>query len=204
LQFNGVIFLITIVREEFERITEGLADALDFSRTIGAGEGIAFEQGGPKGVHGEVDFYTRYLRLFECLQHVLIEPSHEGLLLDYEEALTRLFPLPPAIQAPPSLEGTPAIPGTPLRRDRTPSTTPSRSSSRYPNQTTSGSLLTAGELTNSQAHYNTSAHFLWVGDRTRQIDGAHVEYFRGIRNPIGVKVGPSMETEELVRLIESK
>jgi hypothetical protein len=54
-----------IVREEFERITEGLADALDFSRTIGAGEGIAFEQGGPKGVHGEVDFYTRYLRLFE-------------------------------------------------------------------------------------------------------------------------------------------
>lgn len=63
-----------IDREEFERITEGLADALDFSRTIGAGEGIAFEQGGPKGVHGEVDFYTRYLQLFECLQQVFISP----------------------------------------------------------------------------------------------------------------------------------
>lgn len=46
-------------REEFERITEGLADALEFSRTIGAGEGVPFEKGGPKGVHGEVDFYTR-------------------------------------------------------------------------------------------------------------------------------------------------
>ncbi len=54
------------------------------------------------------------------------------------------------------------------------------------------------------AHYNTSAHFLWIGDRTRQLDGAHVEYFRGIRNPIGVKVGPSMKDEELVRLLDSK
>lgn len=51
------------------------------------------------------------------------------------------------------------------------------------------------------AHYNTSAHFLWIGDRTRQLDGAHVEYFRGIRNPIGIKVGPSMLGEELVRLL---
>lgn len=55
-----------------------------------------------------------------------------------------------------------------------------------------------------RAHYNTSAHFLWVGDRTRQLDGAHVEYFRGIRNPIGVKVGPSMKADELVRLLESE
>ena len=52
--------------------------------------------------------------------------------------------------------------------------------------------------------YNTSAHFLWIGDRTRQLTGAHVEYFRGIRNPIGIKVGPSMESEELVRLLDSK
>lgn len=53
------------------------------------------------------------------------------------------------------------------------------------------------------AHYNTSAHFLWIGDRTRQLTGAHVEYFRGIRNPIGIKVGPSMMGDELVRLLES-
>ena len=53
-----------------------------------------------------------------------------------------------------------------------------------------------------QSYYNTSAHFLWIGDRTRQITGAHIEYFRGIRNPIGMKVGPSMETEELVRVLD--
>ena len=52
-------------------------------------------------------------------------------------------------------------------------------------------------------YYNTSAHFLWVGDRTRQLDGAHVEYFRGIRNPIGIKVGPSMVDDELVTLLDS-
>ena len=55
-----------------------------------------------------------------------------------------------------------------------------------------------------RAHYYTSAHFLWVGDRTRQLDGAHVEYFRGIRNPIGVKVGPSMHADELVCLLDSE
>lgn len=55
-----------------------------------------------------------------------------------------------------------------------------------------------------EKHYNTSAHFLWVGDRTRQLDGAHVEYFRGIRNPIGIKVGPSMADDELVNLLDSK
>ena len=53
-----------------------------------------------------------------------------------------------------------------------------------------------------QSYYNVSAHFLWIGDRTRQITGAHIEYFRGIRNPIGVKVGPSMESEELVRVLD--
>ena len=80
--------------------------------------------------------------------------SHEGLMLDYEEALTRKLrnPLPQAKEP--------------------------------------------------QSYYSTSAHFLWIGDRTRQITGAHIEYFRGIRNPIGVKVGPSMETEELVRVLD--
>lgn len=50
--------------------------------------------------------------------------------------------------------------------------------------------------------YNLGAHFLWIGDRTRQLNGAHVEYFKGIANPIGIKVGPSMKTEELVQLVQ--
>ena len=48
--------------------------------------------------------------------------------------------------------------------------------------------------------YNVAAHMVWIGDRTRQLDGAHVEYMRGIKNPIGIKAGPSMDPEELVRL----
>jgi 3-deoxy-7-phosphoheptulonate synthase len=79
-------------------------------------------------------------------------------MLDYEQALTREFPIPISVDG-------------------------------------------AAKTT---AFYNTSAHFLWIGDRTRQIDGAHVEYFRGIRNPIGIKVGPTMATEELVRLLNSQ
>ena len=50
--------------------------------------------------------------------------------------------------------------------------------------------------------YDTSAHLVWIGERTRQLDGAHIEYFRGIRNPIGVKVGPTMEPDDLLRLID--
>ena len=51
-------------------------------------------------------------------------------------------------------------------------------------------------------YYGTSGHMLWIGDRTRQPDHAHVEYCRGIRNPIGIKCGPSLEPETLLRLIE--
>ena len=51
-------------------------------------------------------------------------------------------------------------------------------------------------------HHDTSAHFLWIGDRTRQIDGAHVEFCRGIKNPIGIKCGPSLDPKELIKLIE--
>lgn len=50
--------------------------------------------------------------------------------------------------------------------------------------------------------YDVSAHMLWIGDRTRQLDGAHVEFMRGIHNPIGVKAGPSTEPDELIRLID--
>jgi len=79
----------------------------------------------------ETDFYT----------------CHEGLLLTYEEALTRV-------------------------------------------DSTSGDW------------YDTSAHMVWIGDRTRQPDGAHVEFMRGIANPIGMKTGPSMDPDELIRLID--
>lgn len=48
----------------------------------------------------------------------------------------------------------------------------------------------------------TSGHMLWLGDRTRQIDGAHVEYLRGIENVVGVKCGPSIAPDELLRLVE--
>jgi len=48
--------------------------------------------------------------------------------------------------------------------------------------------------------YDTSAHFLWIGDRTRDPDGAHVEFCRGIKNPIGLKCGPSLTEESLLRL----
>ena len=49
--------------------------------------------------------------------------------------------------------------------------------------------------------YDTSAHMVWIGDRTRQLDGAHVEFCRGIRNPIGLKCGPSLEDDDLLKLI---
>lgn len=83
--------------------------------------------------------------------------SHEGLLLEYEEALTKT----------------------------------SSSSTR----------LTATSVP-VEAPYVLSAHTIWLGDRTRQLDGAHIEFFRGIRNPIGIKVGPTMKPDELVRLLE--
>jgi 3-deoxy-7-phosphoheptulonate synthase len=50
--------------------------------------------------------------------------------------------------------------------------------------------------------YACSAHFLWIGDRTRQPDGAHVEFLRGVHNPIGIKLGPSSKIDDLHRLIE--
>ncbi len=72
--------------------------------------------------------------------------SHEGLLLGYEQAMTRI-------------------------------------------DSTSGDW------------YDTSAHMIWIGDRTRDLNGAHVEFCRGIKNPIGLKCGPSMSDDELLKLI---
>lgn len=51
--------------------------------------------------------------------------------------------------------------------------------------------------------FNCAAHMLWIGDRTRDLKDAHIEYFRGIKNPIGCKVGPSMKEDELIQLIDT-
>ncbi len=51
-------------------------------------------------------------------------------------------------------------------------------------------------------HYGCSAHFLWIGDRTRQLEGAHVEFLRGLQNPLGVKIGPTQDPDELLKLLD--
>jgi len=51
--------------------------------------------------------------------------------------------------------------------------------------------------------YNCSAHFVWIGERTRQLDHAHVEFFKQIENPVGVKIGPTIKADELLRLIDA-
>ena len=54
----------------------------------------------------------------------------------------------------------------------------------------------------SGEYYATSGHFIWIGDRTRQPDHAHVEFCRGVRNPLGMKCGPSIDPDEMLRLID--
>ncbi|EJT52351.1 family II 2-keto-3-deoxy-D-arabino-heptulosonate aldolase [Trichosporon asahii var. asahii CBS 2479] len=106
---------------------------------------------------------------------VNIFTSHEALLLEYEEAFTRPHGGAPAFSQPPTRASTP-------------------SGGRSTNAASNGTQPTK--------FYNQTSHFLWIGDRTRQIDGAHVEYFRGIANPIGIKVGPTMDPQELVRVLD--
>jgi len=51
--------------------------------------------------------------------------------------------------------------------------------------------------------YDVSAHMIWIGDRTRDPDGAHVEFFRGVKNPLGLKCGPTLEPDTLLRLLDT-
>jgi 3-deoxy-7-phosphoheptulonate synthase len=83
-----------------------------------------------------------------ALHETALYTSHEALLLNYEQALTRIDTL-------------------------------------------------------TDKPYNCSAHMLWIGERTRQLDHAHVEFFKGIHNPIGVKVGPGMQEDDLISLIDA-
>jgi 3-deoxy-7-phosphoheptulonate synthase len=53
-----------------------------------------------------------------------------------------------------------------------------------------------------EGHYDLTTHLPWIGERTRDVDGAHVEFFRGIRNPIGIKVGPRAHPDEILRVID--
>jgi len=124
------------LQSKYSQIVASITDSLRFMRTVGADTA---------GQLQSVDLYT----------------SHEGLLLEYEQSLTR--------------------------RLRNPAK-PARATS---------------ESDDGKAYYNTSAHFLWVGDRTRQIDGGHIEYFRGIENPIGVKIGPTTSISDLMALLRT-
>lgn len=106
--------------------------------------------------------------------------SHEGLHLPYEEAMTRPF--------------TGRYAGVGL--DAEAAAAKGRAAAG------AGGAGSKGK-TRAGKWYNTSAHMLWIGDRTRQLDHAHVEYFRGVENPIGIKVGPSSDPAELVQLVRT-
>ncbi|MDN4503280.1 3-deoxy-7-phosphoheptulonate synthase class II [Alteromonadaceae bacterium BrNp21-10] len=113
------------LKERYQDMAKSLHDALEFMSVV--------------GINAENHAELRETTLFT---------SHEALLLNYEQALTR-------------------------------------------KDTMTGNW------------YNCSAHMLWIGERTRQLDHAHVEFFRGIHNPIGIKIGPSMQEDELIRLIDA-
>jgi 3-deoxy-7-phosphoheptulonate synthase len=132
------------LQSKYSAIVASITESLRFMRTVGADTA---------GQLQTVDLFT----------------SHEGLLLEYEQSLTRRLKKPASPISPPSV-------------------------ARDPNVDASN---------DGKAYYNTSAHFLWVGDRTRQIDGAHVEYFRGIENPIGVKIGPTTSSSDLIALLRT-
>ncbi len=110
--------------KRFEDIVQGIHEAINFIEACGLSPSTMKEL-------SSAEFFT----------------SHEGLILNYEEGLTR--------------------------KDKE-----------------------TGE------YYSCSAHMLWIGDRTRALDEAHIEYFRGIANPVGCKVGPSMKPDELLKLID--
>lgn len=112
------------------------------------------------------------------LQTVDLFTSHEALLLEYESALTRKLKHPSNRSASTKTASVPKV--SPL----------------------TGGALTNPAITETSGQYNTSAHFLWVGDRTRQPDHAHIEYLRGIENPVGIKVGPTTTTSDLVQLLD--
>jgi 3-deoxy-7-phosphoheptulonate synthase len=109
-------------RSRYEQVVANILDAVHFMDSLG---------GVREDILGRIDLFT----------------SHEGLLLGFEESMTRY-------------------------------------------------------VAETERYYNLGAHMLWIGDRTRELDGAHVEYFRGISNPIGLKWGPKADPSEMLKVIE--
>jgi len=142
-----------------------LTDMLRFMHTIGADKSDKLDT---------VDLFT----------------SHEGLLLEYEQPLTRLLDNPAFTSA-----ADPPPPSPPLDTNGHPPPNNNNNDNHHHDH--------PAVVTDGKAYYATSAHFLWIGDRTRQLDGAHVEFFRGVANPIGVKVGPSTPAADLLALLRA-
>ncbi|TPX17233.1 uncharacterized protein E0L32_003351 [Thyridium curvatum] len=142
------------LKAKYSEAVQFLTDMLRFMHTIGADKSDKLDT---------VDLFT----------------SHEGLLLEYEQSMTRLL-------------------DNPLHVPTAPSSSPSA-----PVATAAEGDDDSHTQQSPKMYYNTSAHFLWIGDRTRQIDGAHVEYFRGVANPLGVKVGPTTPAADLLALLRA-
>ena len=114
----------TAQSKRYQELCDKISDAMDFMAACGVNAETVPQM-------ASTELYT----------------SHEGLLLGYEQAMTRI-------------------------------------------DSTSGRW------------YDTSAHMLWIGDRTRQLDGAHVEFLSGIENPIAMKCGPTLEPDDLIRICD--
>lgn len=158
------------VRDKYQVIVERITDTLDMMRTIGLDTGGGLET---------VDLFM----------------SHEGLLLEYEQSLTRKFKHPSNYtQSIPR----PVSPTAAKHHHHHSDTIPFAAKNRK----TSLPTQFPPPLPPTKGYYDTSAHMLWIGDRTRQLTHSHVEFFRGVSNPIGVKVGPSMPAADLVPLLD--
>ena len=147
------------VKDQYQNVVHMITEWLDMMQAIGAGTSGNLET---------IDLYT----------------SHEGLLLDYEQALTRRFKYPRQVVGPGSSTSKHLC-----RDEKAPEV-----SSGLKNSSSEDPSSTSG-------YFATSAHFLWIGDRTRQLTNAHIEFFRGLSNPVGVKVGPSLPPSDLAQLL---
>ncbi len=167
---NGLEFTAAVRRPDPGRLLRAYhsaAGTLNLCRALATG-GYAdlrqahawnqdFVRESPSGQHyerlaGEIDRALAFMRACgsdpQELRSVELYSSHEALLLDYEQALTRIDP-------------------------------------------------------RTRRAYDGSAHFLWIGERTRALDGAHIEFARAVSNPVGVKVGPSAAAGDLLGLAET-
>ena len=123
-KWNTGFISINPNREKYQKIADDVQQALEFMEVLG------INSDNTPALH-ETTLYT----------------SHEALLLNYEQAMTRQDHL-------------------------------------------------------TDKWYDTSGHMLWIGERSRELDGAHVEFFRGLHNPIGMKVGPTADPDDVLRVID--